>query len=220
MRIIDLSQPIHDGCPNCPVHPPVSVELIASHSKDGPQGWHMERIHLASHTGSHLDAPLHKIQGGKSIDQYPLESFAGPAYIVDLLGIAPKTALTAELLAEKLPHKLAGHIVLLATGWGLRRMANNLWHYDSPYLDPSGARLLVDHGIKMVGIDHYSIGGSNEPANSQTHEILLSNDVLIVEDLHLTAETISLPQPAEFMAMPIHFSGFSGSFCRPILILR
>jgi kynurenine formamidase len=221
MKIIDLSQPMYDHCPNCPVHPAVKVELIGSHAKDGPDGWHMEHLSMASHTGSHIDAPLHKIQGGKSLDRYPLEKFAGPAWLADLRGIAAGTPITAEMLAGRLAgKKLAGHNVLLATGWGDKRAADKLWHDDSPFLEVSGARWLVDAGVNLIGIDHYSIGGCREPNNARVHETLLSHHVLIVEDLHLADEALAAPQPAEFMALPIHFRGFSGAFCRPVLIVR
>ena len=118
MRLIDLSQPLYDNAPNCPVHPPVSFRRTADHPADG---WRMEEIAMATHTGSHLDAPLHKIAGGKSIDALPLETFVGPARIADLRGLTADVPITAELLAEKLPGLAAGEIVLLATGWGDRR---------------------------------------------------------------------------------------------------
>jgi arylformamidase len=62
MRLIDLSQPLFNDAPNCPLHPPVVFRQTADH----PQaGWRMEEIAMATHIGSHLDAPLHKIAGGK-----------------------------------------------------------------------------------------------------------------------------------------------------------
>ncbi len=66
MRLLDLSQPLFDGAPNCPVHPPVVFRTIFDHPSTG---WRMEEISMATHTGSHLDAPLHKIAGGESIDK-------------------------------------------------------------------------------------------------------------------------------------------------------
>ena len=81
MRLIDLSQPIYHECPNCPAHPSVKVEYGATHEKEG---WHLELLSLASHTGSHVDAPLHKIAGGASLDEVPLDKFVGEAWIVDL----------------------------------------------------------------------------------------------------------------------------------------
>src|SRR5258706_1763811 len=114
MRIIDLSQPLYHDAPNCPAHPPVKSEIIANHERDG---WRVELLTLASHTGSHVDAPLHKLAGAPSLDEIPLERWVGKAYIADLRGIAPDVPITARLLQQKLPQDLNDRIVLLATGW-------------------------------------------------------------------------------------------------------
>lgn len=213
MRIVDLSQPVFDGCPNCPAHPPVTSRIIADHPSDG---WRMERLDMASHTGSHVDAPLHKFAHGKAIDAYPLERFARLALIADCRDAQPGEALGARTLSGRLPSDIQGFIVLLATGWGNRRAKEDLWLHHSPYLAPDGAELLVEHGVPLVGIDHYSIGGSGKD-NALCHEILLKNDVLIVEELHFPDEVFSLPQPVEFWALPFNLPGHSGAFCRPIL---
>lgn len=217
MRFIDLSQPLYAGCPNCPVHPAVAVELMDTHATSG---WHTERITLASHTGSHLDAPLHKLPGGKAISDFPLEAFAGPCVIVDLRDSQPNRRIDAATLAARLPARLDGVIVLLATGWGDRRRADDAWHHQSPFLAPDGATLLVERGIKGVGIDHYSIGGSRDPDNSQTHINLLSHDVWIVEELKFNADAFSAAPTATFMCLPLNTPGFSGIFCRPVLLVQ
>jgi len=217
MRLIDLSQPIYHECPNCPAHPSVKVEYGATHEKEG---WHLELLSLASHTGSHVDAPLHKIAGGASLDEVPLDKFVGEAWIVDLRGIRPKTPIGPEHLSPKLKTALKDSIVLLNTGWGDLRKSDDNWKYDSPYLGPAGAQWLVDHGIKGVGIDHYSIGGSRDPDNSRTHEILLGAGVWVVEDLRFGPEALAAPQPATLWCLPINFRGFSGAFCRPVLAVE
>jgi kynurenine formamidase len=217
MRLIDLSQPVTDGGPNCPVHPPISAKVVATHAKDN---WHMEVITLATHTGSHLDAPLHKIDGGKSIDQIPLESFLGEAVLVDLLDSTADRSIGAELLASRLEGDLTDRIILLATGWGEFRAATDEWHFHSPYLAPSGAQWLVDQGIRAVGIDHYSIGGSRDPDNTRTHEILLGNGLWVVEDLRFPVEIFAIGPRFRFMALPINFPGHSGAFCRPIAVIE
>ena len=217
MRLIDLSQPVTDGGPNCPVHPPISAKVVATHAKDN---WHMEVITLATHTGSHLDAPLHKIDSGKSIDQIPLESFLGEAVLVDLLDSTADRSIGAELLASRLEGDLTDRIILLATGWGEFRAATDEWHFHSPYLAPSGAQWLVDQGIRAVGIDHYSIGGSRDPDNTRTHEILLGNGLWVVEDLRFPVEIFAIGPRFRFMALPINFPGHSGAFCRPVAVIE
>ncbi len=219
MRFIDLSQPLFHDCPNCPTHPAVKLEICADHAADA---WRMEMLTLVSHTGSHLDAPLHKLAGGMSIDDYPLEAFAGEAMIVDVRGCASDYPITADVLREKLGAAAAldDRIVLLATGWGDRRDKSEEWLHLSPHLTPDGAQWLVEQNIRGVGIDHYSVGGSRDAPNSRTHATLLGHKVWIVEELRFPDEVFSLPQPVQFMALPINFRGFSGAFCRPVLVLR
>src|SRR2546423_9612334 len=111
MRLIDLSQPVYDGSPNCPVHPTVKSEVLRDHPT---HGWRVEVLTLSNHTGSHVDAPLHKIAGGASIDEIPLERFVGPACIAHLRGIGPSTPITIKLLKKRLPQTLPHPIVRLA----------------------------------------------------------------------------------------------------------
>ncbi len=217
MRLIDLSQPLYDGAPNCPAHPPVKSEIIADHPKDG---WRVELLTLASHTGSHVDAPYHKLADGANLDQIPLERFAGQAVIGDFRGVVADQALTVEMLSQKLTGPLADRIVLVATGWGRKRAKTDEWLQHPPYLSPEAAEWLVAQKIRAVGIDHYSIAGLRDPVNSRTHTILLRANVWIVEELSFPDEVFAIPQPFEFMSLPINFRGFTGSFCRPVAIVR
>jgi kynurenine formamidase len=217
MKLIDLSQPLFDHCPNCPVHPPVRSEIIADHPKDG---WRMELLTLASHTGSHVDAPLHKLAGAPELDQVPLESFAGPAVIADFRDAKADQPFTSSMLSRKLRVELEDRIVLLATGWGYKRAKSEEWLYHSPYVSPDGAEWLVEQKIRAVGIDHYSIGGARAEQNSRTHEILLQAGLWIVEELFFPPEVFSLAQPVQFWCLPINLRGHSGAFCRPVIAIE
>src|ERR1051325_2416063 len=175
-----MSQPLYGGAPNCPAHPPVKSEIIADHPK---HGWRVELLTLASHTGSHVDAPYHKLANGVTLDQMPLDGFAGLAVIADFREARSDQPFTSSMLSRKLPMPLADRIVLLATSWGNKRAMTDEWLHHSPYLSPDGAEWLVDQKIRAVGIDHYSIAGAREPMNSLTHTILLQPTLCIVEEL-------------------------------------
>ena len=216
MRLIDLSQPVYDRCPNCPAHPPVRVELGATHERDG---WRLELMTLASHTGSHVDAPLHKLAGAASLDDIPLERFVGKALLVDLRDSSPSRPIDAALLANMLRGPLDDQIILLATGWGDRRQASDEWHYRSPHLTVDGAEWLVARHARGVGIDHYSIAGAAEPNNTRVHEVLLGAGVWIVEELRFPEEVFALQQPVTFWSLPVNFKGFTGAFCRPVIVV-
>jgi arylformamidase len=214
MKFTDLSQPLFDGAPNCPAHRPVKIVITSSHAWSGPEGWHMEHLSFTSHTGSHVDAPLHKLQKGKSLDDIPLECWAGPAHILDFRGIAPNAPITMAMLMEKPAGDIAGHWILLATGFGDKRAKTHEWLHEPPQLAHDAAEWLVQKNVRGVGIDHFSVG------DAQAHAILLTKPVLIVEELHFPAEVFALPQPLEFMALPIHLRAHSGAPCRPVLIQR
>lgn len=173
---------------------------------------------MATHTGSHLDAPLHKIAGGKSITDLPLQTFVGPARILDLRSLAPDEPIGPGLLQPRLGELQKGEIVLLATGWGELRAKSDEWLHHSPFLDPAGARWLVERGVRGVGIDHYSIGGSG-PMNAETHTVLLGAGIWVVEELRFPPEIFTLPQPLKFWALPMNWPGCSGAFCRPVVEL-
>ncbi len=214
MRIIDLSQPLFDACPNCPVHPPVSITITADHAADHPDTWHMEQLSFASHTGSHVDAPLHKLKNGRPIDAFPLDRWTGPARIVDLRGIPANGQISAALLSQKLADApIADHWILLATGFGDKREKTREWLHESPVLTVDGARFLAENNARGVGIDHFSIG------DGACHAVLLSHPVLIVEELHFPEEVFRLRQPLQFLSLPINLRAHSGAPCRPVLLI-
>lgn len=218
MRFLDLSQPIFDAGPNCPAHPPVRSEVSSDHER---AEWHWETLTLASHTGSHLDAPLHKIAGGASIDMLPLESFVGAAYIADLRPLEPSALITPERLAAALPDPLPpDNIVLMATGWGDMRERSETWLYQSPKLTPAGAHWLAERKIRGLGVDHWGIGGWDKVNDAQVHTILLGQGIWIVEELRFPPEAYQLPMPQTFMALPINLKGHSGAWCRPVFMVE
>lgn len=217
MRLIDLSQPIFNAGPNCPAHPPIKSEVTSDHVRGT---WHWETLTLASHTGSHLDAPLHKIAGGQAIDAMPLEGFVGPAYIADLRPLEPMSLITPERLAAALPADVpTSSIVLMGTGWGAVRERSERWLYQSPKLTPEAANWLAERQIRGLGVDHWGIGGWDKENDAAVHTILLGKGIWIVEELRFTEEVYSLPMPQTFMALPINLQGHSGAWCRPVFLL-
>jgi arylformamidase len=216
VKLIDLSQPVFAGCPGWPDDPPVRVEVLARHGRDG---WAAEQLTLPVHSGSHIDAPRHRVPGGETIDEIPLEAFVGEAVIADLRGAKPNEPLMSARVGHALLQRdLRDKIVLLATGWGQRRARTKQWLRQPPFLAPEAARWLVKQKVRAVGIDHHSIGGASEPFNGRTHSILLEAGVWVIEQLRMPVEAFALPQPIQFMALPVHFRGMSGALCRPVLV--
>src|SRR3989344_7918268 len=80
MKIIDLTLPIYTGMPVYPGDPEASIELVQTIEKNG---WNMRRLQINSHDGTHVNAQVHGIEGGKNLNDYTLESFCGKAVIYD-----------------------------------------------------------------------------------------------------------------------------------------
>lgn len=198
--------------------PPVRLPRLCDHGTDG---WRVEAFDMASHSGTHLDAPLHRFPDGASIDRLPLERFTGRPLIADLTSIVhADQAIGATLLEQALAEEKLDDtaVVLLNTGWGHRRSATDEWLYHSPYLSAEGAAWLVERNVRGVGIDHFSIGGIQPETNARTHEVLLSAKVWVVEDLCFRDGWRDAVNGAFFQALPLYLPGFSGSPCRAVLM--
>src|SRR5579884_224936 len=172
MRYIDVTLPIGAGMPGYPGDPPVEVahwNRIASGAD-----FNVSVLRLGSHTGTHIDAPLHCLPGGAPVDALPLELLCGPALVVDV-AVALDDARLGALLSA-LP---AGcERLLLRTG--------NRWTPDhhAPIwrgLCLAQAETLVERGVRLLGVDRLSIAEGD--ATLPVHRLLLERGVVIVEGL-------------------------------------
>lgn len=215
-RIIDISQSFAEDGFNNPAFDEGRVEVCMRHED---VGWHAEKIITATHCGTHIDAPLHKIKGGTSIDKYPLERFFGEAVVIDLYDKTPDEEITYDD-AYKYDNLISPGInVLLCTGWGEKKTeaAKDEYLYHSPWLGKSAAEYLVEKKVNAVGIDHFSIGGANAKNVSIPHEILLRNNVLIIEGLYLPKVLLN-NKTWLLSVFPIKIEDASGSLARAVAI--
>ena len=164
-----------------------------------------------THTGTHLDAPLHFIPEGMSLDALDLSTLVGPAQVVEIFGRDQVTS--ADLEGAGITRGTV-RVLLKTDNTRLRRKNNP--HFDSGYvgLAPSGAQWLVSHGVRLVGIDYLSIGPYG-PMNTETHKIVLGGGMVVVETLVLDGIA---PGKYTLIALPPKFQGLEGSPCRALLI--
>ncbi len=164
-----------------------------------------------AHTGTHLDAPLHFVEGGRTVDTLDLTTLLGPAQVVEIFGRDTVTGadLDAAGIAEGTER------VLIKTDNSRRDLlADPAFHPEYVGVAPSAASWLVAHGVKLIGVDYISVGPYGD-ANVETHRILLHAGVVVVETLRLTdvrAGTYFLA------ALPPRFGGLEGSPCRAVLV--
>lgn len=176
---IDISFPYYEGMAIYPGNPPYQRTVVQDVSKGDSAT--VSQIVMGTHTGTHIDAPLHVFKDGKSVDQIPLEQMNGRAQLLDLRGVEQ---IGVELLKDA---KLcADEIVLLKTDNTERFQGIHVLS-DYTTLTYDAAEYLANIGIKMVGIDYMTIERPRRKRinGKSIHRILLGADIVIAEGLDL-----------------------------------
>ena len=173
---LDISIAISAETPVWPGDPSPIITALATH--EAGDGYHLSEAFLGLHAGTHIDAPLHFIPGGKDITAIAVEKMLGPARVLDATGI---DCITAEWLTLKNIRK--GERLLFKTipDDSSRTAYQRKEHFNA--LDISAAVLLSGYEIQLVGIDGLSIA-----INSQLKEVhveLLSKEIVIIENICL-----------------------------------
>jgi kynurenine formamidase len=181
------------------------------------QGVNKEIVEISTHTGTHIDAPFHFFEDGNTIDEVPLESYVGPAVVLDLREKEAGSAIERQDLEPLAGELAAGDIALLNTGGGHRRANTKAFLTEYVYLSGEGAQCLIDRGVKGVGIDAVSMGGYNDPSKSgPPHRILLGSGAFIIEELYFPEEVMD-GRKRLFVAAPVKLRGCSGAWTRAAL---
>lgn len=170
-------------------------------------------LSLGAHSGTHVDAPMHFVSGGASVDRVPLAPLIGPARVIDI-----PDGVQAIDAAELERHEWRGAPrVLFRTRSSLRGwMASPTFHRDFAYIAPDAAQLLADAGVQMVGIDYISAEqfGAPEP---RAHRILLGKGIPIVEGLALADVGAG---EYDLIVLPIKVGGHEGAPARAVVRRR
>jgi arylformamidase len=208
MRLIDLTLILRDGLRG------VAFETARTVARDG---WNARTLHLYSHAGTHMDAQTHFAAGPETIDQIPLDRCLGPAWVVNLDGLADKMPITVEHLGEVAAKFQPGESLLLRTGWS--RHVDNPQHYrdNFPRIAEDLARWCVESQVKLLGVEPPSVADVNNMEElTRIHLILLGGGVTIVEGL---ANLGQLHEPRVlFGAFPLKIDGGDGCPCRAFAI--
>lgn len=175
MKIYDLSPEISEHMAVYKNRPEKRPKITATRTlKDGANESKLD-IHV--HTGSHVDAPRHILQNGKTIEKISLGRFIGKCVVLDLTKI--KGAIIKFNLKNTKIRIKKNDIVLLKT-----KNKPEEFNPDFTYLEKSGAEWLASKKVKAVGID--SLGIERNQPNHETHRTLLSKNILIFEGLDLS----------------------------------
>lgn len=199
MELLDITVPIRTGMVTYPGDPDVTVERVSSLAAGDVAN--VSRVAMGLHTGTHVDAPLHFLDGGAGIDQLALDALIGPCDVIALPDLDSDTVASAVGAAERVLFHTPNSEL-----WGRDSFAD-----DFLSLDGDGARVLVERGVRLVGVDYLSVG------DAEAHRTLLGAGVVVVEGLDLRRVE---PGPYELICLPLCVVGSDGAPARAVLVRR
>lgn len=212
MPIYDCSVPISRDLPTYPGDPGIQIQEWSSLAEGA--GANVSALSFGAHTGTHVDAPAHFIEGAKKVESLALDVLIGEAQVVEV----PEDCRVIEEEFVASQCKAGTERVLFKTrnsaAWGEAFKAD--FRTDFTYLDLSAAKRLVETGVRLVGIDYLSI----EKFRSKDHEVhraLLSHEVIILEGLNLTDVP---PGKYELICLPLRLRTSLGDGAPARAVLR
>jgi arylformamidase len=205
--IYDISLPIKSGGVVYPGNPEIRIEPQQAISQGGSSN--VSSLAFGSHTGTHVDAPKHFFDSGAGVDALSLDVLMGPAMLIAVDDDVK--AVGAEQLQL---HELAGHSRVLIKTRNSSFIRDGEFVRDYTFLAPEGAEYLVSLGVKLVGVDYFSVEQFHS-GHHRTHRILLERGVIIVEGLDLSGPPIG---PYELRVLPLRLTGLDGAPARAVLI--
>ena len=202
---IDLTQNFK---PQMPVFPGDKLSSLTQTATVKEQGCSDHRLSTGMHVGTHIDAPAHMLENGKLISEYPAEKVFGRGVLIDARG---KTLASADLLLAS--GIKPGDIVLVMFGWS-EKFSQPDYFINYPEIAKSFANKLVELGASMVGMDT----PSPDSLPYKVHKILLSKDILIIENLR-NLEGLLNYKSFEITALPLNIEA-NASLCRVVVTTK
>lgn len=213
-RWIDLSFPIREGMTTYPSHwhPPVSVTRLARH---GVEKRETRKLVLGTHSGTHVDAPLHFVKGGPAVDSFPPELMMGPAGLIDFMPAKARKEYGLAEIRAALGRRKVMPRMLVRFGW-TGRYGPIEFYTESPYLSTAACLWLAERGMRLLGVDVPSIDshdhGYKSGNDAPNHHALLSRGLFLTESLanldKLSGGTVRL------MVFPLNILGGDGAPAR------
>ncbi len=179
MRTYDVTLPITRDMPVWPGDTPPILELMDSIAAGGTAN--TSQIKMSAHTGTHVDAPHHFMNDGRTIEGLSMDILVGRAYVLYLPDVDLITA--AVLEAAEIPPRTRR---LLFKTRNSEYWSKGIKEFQTDFvgISPDGAEYLVDRNVKLVGIDYLSVAPYKE--STPTHRIFLGAGVVLLEGLDLS----------------------------------
>ena len=214
MIVKDLSQTYANGMPHAPTIPAPAIRQVKSVENDG---YSVTELSVATHIGTHIDAPSHLLADGSTMDEIPPGTLIRPATVASVEKDGPQQISAADLEAAASAAK-PGDALLVRTGWGAK--FGTPGYREHPYLSEEAARWISGRGFDLVGFDLTTpeVPGHLRPEGFDfpVHKILLGAGVLIMEHLYL--EEVA-DQRVELFVGALKVAGGDGAPARVLAVL-
>ena len=209
MKMYDVTRTISNQVAVWPGDPQVFLERI--HKIEEGSNSNVSRLELSVHTGTHVDAPRHFIQGAKTVETLPLDILVGPAQVVQLADSID--LITADVVAKAGIQPGVQRLIFKTRNTSFWTDGNPPFHTDFVAVNEDAAEVLVAMGIRLVGIDYLSIAPFKK--SRPTHEVLLKAEMVIVEGLDLREVQ---PGMYTLICLPAKLGGSDGALARVVLV--
>ncbi len=203
---IDVSVPLRSGMVHWPDNPPVRIERMLDIEHGDVAN--VSKISMGSHTGTHMDAPLHFVRGGAGLDEMPLDATIGRARVIEVND--PESVKPCDLRRHGIS---SGERVLFKTRNSARAWKTDTFLEGFVYISQEAARYLAAWGVRTVGIDYLSVGGFRRDG-VETHRALLEAGIWVIEGLDLSEVE---PGEYELICLPLKVQHGDGAPARAIL---
>ena len=205
MKLIDVTVPLDAKLPAYPGNTPFSLEPTKRIADGGSSN--VSSLRLSAHTGTHVDAPRHFFDNGTGTEALPLDLLLGRTRVIE---VSTRKGITADDLA---PFVLAEDIRLLIKTANSRLWGSSDFHADYVGVTESGARHLVERGVKVVGVDYLSVEVFKAPG-APAHHVLLGAGTIVIEGLNLRDVE---PGVYDLLCLPLPIVGSDGAPARVVL---
>jgi arylformamidase len=210
MRIYDVSVPLSNDLPTYPGDPGIQIRnwLTLANGDDA----NVTFLNFGAHTGTHVDAPSHFIEGAGKVESLDLEVLIGEAHVVEV----PKDRhVIDEEFVNATCARDAARILFKTRNSEFWSEPQPQFHTDFTYLDLRAAQALAERGVKLIGIDYLSI--EKFESDNETHRALLSRGVVILEGLNLS----DVPAGSyELICLPLRLRSDKGDGAPARAVLR
>ncbi len=206
-HVFDLSATLRTNMPTWPTNPLPVITPVAIEARDG---YNVENYSSMTHAGTHVDAPYHMLEDGRTVDRIEPESLVGDCFCITV--VPEGREITAEMLSAKWKSEFDGAMLLINTGWSAKRSFRRAFLYDFPALSVDASEFLVRHRVKTVGIDALGIEPYDH-SGFEVHRILMKHNIVIIEDLSGLGQLIEGKRYL-LVAAPLKIEGASGAMAR------